>query len=385
MLKSLKARLKKNVFFLRIYEALFQRAIINLYNSNFDKSVLISYSTYHFKKKKYASHSNYQESWVIADIFRTLGFRVDIVNNNRLTNLDLSKYDIIFGEGLPIYQAINASISAIKIYYGTGSHPAHCTEQSLKRVIDFYQSYNFLALSSTRTTDFRWGLAASMSDSVICIGNRQTADTFTARGCSRVFKVDPSFHPRLDALELGNMKDFASCRKSMLWFGSYGLLHKGLDLAIDAIRHKQDWALHVCGYTQAEADFLNTLNLPSNVVVHGFINVHSAHFKELALKCGFVIFPSCSEGTATSVITAVANGAMIPMVTKECGYDVGKSGFLIDLNAKEIERQLVKIDTFDETILKKTALTAQKLAISRFTIDNFRAQIGQHLETIINR
>lgn len=384
MISYLKRVIKKNKKLLSAYEFFFARDIVNLYGEKHQRKVLLSYSTYHFNRKNYTAHSNYQESWVIAETFRSLGFQVDVVNNNKFSKVNLSGYDVIFGEGFPMYQAISSCVKAKKIYYGTGSHPAHCTEQSLSRVIDFYQNYKFLAIDSTRTSDFRWGLAASMSDAVICIGNNQTLDTFTSRGCSRVFKVDPSFHPRLDAIELGNIKDYASCRKSLLWFGSYGLLHKGLDLAVDAVRYKPDWTLHVCGYTPAESDFLRALNLPSNVVVHGFINVHSAQFKELALKCGFVLLPSCSEGTATAVITAVANGAMIPVVSKECGYDIDKAGFLIELNAKDIKRQLDILDTLDEATLKETAMTAQNLALSRYTIDNYRMQMKQHLKTIIN-
>ncbi|MEO3678875.1 glycosyltransferase [Rheinheimera sp. FR7-31] len=384
MISYLKRVIKSNKKLLSAYEFFFARDIVNLYGEKHQRKVLLSYSTYHFSKKNYTAHSNYQESWVIADIFRRLGFQIDVVNNNRFSKLNFSEYDVIFGEGFPMYQAVSSSVKAIKIYYGTGSHPAHCTEQSLKRVIDFYQNYKFLAVGSTRTSDFRWGLAASMSDAVICIGNKQTADTFTARSCSRVFTVDPSFHSRADAIELGNVKDYAICRKSLLWFGSYGLLHKGLDLAVEAVRHKPDWTLHVCGYTPAEADFLKTLNLPGNVVVHGFINVHSPQFKELALKCGFVILPSCSEGTATAVITAVANGAMIPLVSKECGYDVDKAGFLIELNATDIERQLEILDAYDQETLKDTSIMAQKLALSRYTIDNYTTQIEQHLNTIIN-
>lgn len=383
MISYLKRKVKKNKTLLSVYEFFFARNITNLYGEKLNRKVLLSYSTYHFRKKNYTAHSNYQESWIIAETFRSLGFQVDVVNNNKVTKLNLSAYDVIFGEGLPMFQALSSSAKATKIYYGTGSHPSHCTAQSLERVVDFYHKYKFLALGSTRTSDYRWGLAASMSDAVICIGNAQTAGTFSVRGCKRVLTVDPSFHYRNDAIALGQAKDFSACRKSLLWFGSYGLLHKGLDLAVEAVRSRPDWTLHVCGYTPAEADFLNNLVLPDNVKVHGFINVHSDDFKALALSCGFVILPSCSEGTATAVVTAVGNGTMVPVVTKECGYDVDEAGFLIELNAADIGRQLDRFDTFDAEKLKEIAVTAQRLAITRYTIEHYRSQIKQHLNTII--
>ncbi|WP_413490529.1 glycosyltransferase [Shewanella baltica] len=383
IINTFKMKVKKNKTLLKFYELCFQKDIINLFDSKFNKKVLFSYSTYHFNKNNYLSHSNYQESNTIAAIFDEIGFRVDIVNNNRLTKLDISSYDIVFGEGLPLYQAISLENSPKTIYYGTGSHPFHCTEQSYKRLISFYHKYSFMALSSLRTSDTRWGLAASMADAVICIGNDVTKSTFTARGANHVYTVDPTYHPRPDAKTIGHSKNFDECRKTMLWFGSYGLLHKGLDLAVEAFKNHPDWTLHICGYTPAEKEFLDALELPSNAIVHGFINVFDDEFKTLASKCGFVLLPSCSEGTATAVITAVGNGAMIPVVTKECGYDVGSSGYIIELSADDIERQLVELDQLESSHLKEFAIAAQLAALDRYTIDKFDTRIRMSLAEII--
>lgn len=385
MINTLKMKVKKNRTLLNFYELCFQKDIINLFNSKFNKKVLFSYSTYHFNKKNYLSHSNYQESNAIAAIFDEMEFRIDIINNNRLTKLDVSSYDIVFGEGLPLYQAISLHHSPKTIYYGTGSHPFHCSEQSYKRLISFYHKYSFMALSSLRTSDTRWGLAASMADAVICIGNEVTKSTFTARGANHVYTVDPTYHPRPDAEAIGHSKNFDECRKSMLWFGSYGLLHKGLDLAVEAFKNHPDWTLHICGYTPAEKEFLDAIELPCNAIVHGFINVFDDEFKTLASQCGFVLLPSCSEGTATAVITAVGNGAMIPVVTKECGYDVGSSGYIIELSADDIERQLDQLEQLESSHLKELAIAAQTDAIQKYTIENFQTRIKMSLVEIINK
>lgn len=375
---------KKNPFILFIYEGMFQRPIVNLFNKSYKKKVLFSYSTYHFSKKKYLGHSNYQESQIIASIFDELGYQIDVVNNNRAFKGGYSSYDIIFGEGLPIYDAIKSNTNAKIIYYGTGSHPWHCASSSLKRVVDYYKSRQYLAINSTRIPDMTWGLAASTADAVICIGNEITRQTFLQNGAVEVLTVDPTFHQRNDALKIAKSKSFNNCRNSMLWFGSYGLLHKGLDLAVEAFSQRPDWTLHICGYTPAEKKFLETLNLTSNIIIHGFINVFSDEFKELAQQCGFVILPSCSEGTATAVITAVGNGAMIPVVTKECGYDIGTSGYTIELSVKDILRQLNELDSIKTSQLNDLAVTAQLDAISRFTVDNFQIKMKDCLTKLIN-
>ncbi|EGQ9884109.1 TPA: glycosyltransferase [Vibrio vulnificus] len=381
---NLKVKIKKSSFFLKIYESLFQRDLVNIFSSNLDRKVLFSYSTYHFRNGNYVKHSNYSESLVIAKIFHSLGYKVDVVNNNRLTKLDLSSYDVIFGEGLPLYQALECETQAIKIYYGTGSHPFHCTQQSISRLIDFYRKKTFLATGSLRTNDYRWGIAASLADSVICIGNEVTKKTFKEQGALSVYTLDPSFHARDDALTIGQLKDFNVCRRSVLWFGSYGLLHKGLDLAVEAFRENPSWTLHICGYTDAEKDLLDAIHLPENVVVHGFVNVFSEDFKRLCNDCGFVLLPSCSEGIATAVITAVANGAMIPLVTDESGFDTNGNGFKIELNAESIAKVLSMINELSSDTLKQMSLDVQIKTLRRYTIENYKNNMRRSLKEILS-
>ena len=114
-LKPIKSIAKNNQFVSNIYEYFFQKPIKNYFNVNYDKRVLFSYSTYHFNKKKYTAHSNYQESLVIAEAFNKLGYKVDIYNNHKKYDIDFNKYNIIFGEGMPMYQAIQSKTTAKKI------------------------------------------------------------------------------------------------------------------------------------------------------------------------------------------------------------------------------------------------------------------------------
>lgn len=384
MISKFKSILKSNKVILNTYEYFFQRDIINLFSSSCSQRVLISYSTYHFNKKSYTSHSNYQESKVIADIFNRMGYQVDVTNNNKITKLDLSQYDVIFGEGLPLYQALEYDTKAIKIYYGTGSHPFHCTQSSYSRLIDFHKKNKFLAASSLRVSDARWGVAASLADAVICIGNENTKKTFLLNGSKNVHTITPTFHKREDSESIGKSRDFKTCRKTMLWFGSYGLLHKGLDLAVEAIKKNPEWTLHICGYTPTEKEFLDALSLPINAIVHGFIDVYSDEFKALASECCFVLLPSCSEGTATAVITAIGNGAMLPIVTKECGYDVNTEGFIIELSVESIESELKKINKMSVQELKELSLQGQHAAIKKYTLENFKLQMEANIRAVLD-
>jgi hypothetical protein len=367
-----------------MYESIYQRPILNLYGKSHSMKVLFSYSTYHFNSHNYSSHSNYQESNVIANIFDKLGYQVDIINNDREYRGSFSEYDLVFGEGIPMFQVIEKEVKAKIIYYGSGSHPWQCANASLTRLVDFYKLHKVTALASARINDYRWGLAASMANYVICIGNETTKQTFIDNGSSAVFPLDPTFIERNDSESILNKKNFAVARKHALWFGSYGLLHKGLDITIEAFRSKPDWTLHICGYTEAEKKLLQVINPPSNVVIHGFVNVLSDSFKNIALQCGFVILPSCSEGTATAIITAVGNGAMIPIVTNACGFDIDDFGFNIELSEKSLITVLEKTEEFPETVLKQMAISANNVVRKRYTLNNFEVNIESYINKILS-
>jgi glycosyltransferase involved in cell wall biosynthesis len=382
-MNQLKAVLLRSPLFVRVYESLFQRPLRDIFGRRAAKKALFVYSTYHFKKKDFFAHSSYQESVVISEIFDQLGYRVDVVNNNRLTRLDLKNYDLIFGEGLPMFQAIQQSVRARIIYYATGSHPWQCTEASLARLSAFYARYRALPLESTRVQDYRWGIAASSAEAVICIGNETTRATFLARGAKHTVLVNPSFHfdqSRAPALQ----RDISASRKSALWFGSYGLLHKGLDLAIEAVRQRPDWTLHVCGHTAREKAFLHAIDIPDNVHVHGFMNIDSAEFRAITARAMYVILPSCSEGLATSVITAMGRGAMIPLVSAECGVDIGDFGIAItELSVDAVLGALAECDRLGDAELLRMSTSAWQAAQDGYSLANYRATMERHFENLL--
>ncbi|MGL6150531.1 MAG: glycosyltransferase [Aeromonas sobria] len=382
-MNRIKNWLKKNSFLLSLYELIFQRPIINVFNKANSKKALLSYSTYHFKRNDYKAHSNYQESVSVAEIMDSLGFNVDVVNNNRDTRLSLNDYDVIIGEGIPLYQSIVKNTQGKKVYYATGSHPWQCTQASLHRLSEFAKRYGSVPLKSTRVQDYRWGIAASCADNVICIGNEQTKQSFLNHGVSKIDLIRPSFHQG-NISYTRTLDSIAAARTTALWFGSYGLLHKGLDIAIEAFRCRPEWTLHVCGYTNAEHEFLQCLDVPENVIIHGFLNVESDFFSELAARCLYVVLPSCSEGIATAVITAMGRGAMIPIVTKECGVDIDDFGVSIsELNCDSVCDSLKFCDSISDSELLARSIAAYSNANTMYTFDAYKRDMMSILTKLI--
>ena len=87
------------------------------------------------------------------------------------------------------------------------------------------------------------------------------------------------------------------------------------------LKNTQKKKLIIAGIQQGELKKLYPI--PKNVVHIGFINLKSERFLNLMNEASFILFPSCSEGMASGVLTCMNHG-LIPIITKECGIDIEK-------------------------------------------------------------
>jgi glycosyltransferase involved in cell wall biosynthesis len=378
---GLKKFVKSNSALKSAYEYFFQRPILNYYNTNFGKRVLVSYSTYHFNTKKYLAHSNNAESMAIAEVFHEMGYDVDVFNNTYQGKVDPDKYDVIFGGGDLMFKLLTSGFRGRSIYYGTGSHPWQCTLSSLKRATEFFRKSRLYLENSLRLQSQHAGLAANFSDAVICIGNDHTVNTFYGFGASKVIGIDPSFYSQFSEAGLEKTSD---ANKNFLYFGSYGLLHKGLDLAVEAFRERPDLNLHVCGHLGEEKLFLDSLNAPQNIHFHGFLDISSENFFKLGRQCGFVILPSASEGTSTAVLTAMGVCGLIPVVTQQCGVDFPDIGFLIE--ELSVSSVLEAVDGASSTNLLTVKAAANRISqdtAMRYGLSEFKVKLAHALERVL--
>ena len=108
-----------------------------------------------------------------------------------------------------------------------------------------------------------------------------------------------------------------------LFFASGGQVHKGLDLLLEVFAAESDLELFVCSSFAAEHDFCDTYQKElygcSRIHPVGFVDIRSEAFRDIIDQCSYVIMPSCSEGIAGSILTAMSAG-LIPIVSRECGF-----------------------------------------------------------------
>lgn len=321
-----------------------KKKITNYFKTDYKKNALLSYITHPFTKELSFEHTNYFEAMSIARALRELGYNVDIINFYYSGTVDFSKYNVLIGFGDVFQQYFESKFNHLKtIYYATGMHVCHQNTISLKRVKDVYQKKGVWLGKSARFVEKTWTHQTTLVDAIIALGNEICANSYRKYYDGSIYSLPVPFYEIQDAKQIiENRSDLS--KKHYLWFGSSGMIHKGLDLCLDYFSKNQHVFLHICGPVQQEIEFVNAyrseLFHSPNIKIHGFVDISSKEFKDIVSKCSFVIFPSCSECGAASVLAAIGNGGLIPIITKETTVETGYEIWIEDFNYESIEKAI---------------------------------------------
>jgi glycosyltransferase involved in cell wall biosynthesis len=320
------------------------KIIKNYYRKSHSRNALLSYIVIPFMEDS-LSHTNFFEAQTWAKILDELGYNIDIVDYRNTKEIDLLKYDLIcgFGDVFRKYFENTKQKNIRTIYYGTGMHVCFQNQATLQRVKEVHLKKKVWLGKSARFVEKTWTHQTALVDGIVALGNDVCADSYKKYYSGKVMSVGAPFYKTIECNEvIANRKEGSD--KHFLWFGSTGLIHKGLDLLLDYFALNRDLTLHVCGPIQNEYDFVNIYKtelyeLP-NIITHGFIDLKSQNFIDILKDCSFVIFPSCSEGGAPSVLTAIGNGALIPIITKETTISTSYEIWIESLDYSGIDKAI---------------------------------------------
>lgn len=333
------------------------KIIRNVYQTKHGKHALLSYITIPFKEESFI-HTNYFEAQSWAKILSELGYNVDVINYENNSKLDLSKYDVICGFGNVFQKYFEGAYDKkIKtIYYGTGMHVSHQNQATLQRVKSVYKLKGIWLGKSGRFVEKTWTHQTSLVDGIIALGNDKCADSYKKYYDGNVLSVPAPFYQICDAEEFIKQRSI-DANKNFLWFGSSGLIHKGLDLLLDYFYEHSDLTLHVCGPIENEIDFVNVykkeLFETKNIITYGFLDINSDTFANILKKCSFVVFPSCSEGGSPSVLTVVGNGGLIPIISHETTVSTGSEIWIENFTYDGINKSINMALSLDDFTVKK--------------------------------
>lgn len=380
--KKIKLIIKQNIL---------KMPVINFFKDNFSQNVLISYITKPFREGIDIIHTNSAEVLEIAEVFRSLGFNVDIADYDYEGYIDYKRYKTIFGFGEPLVNSFNFNSiqSTIRIYYGTGMHISIQNQNSTKRIETVKNKKGVWIPESGRIVEKAWTQQTTNVDAMIVLGNDEVKKSYQKYFNKDIYLLQPSFYHLLDYKTIIAKKNFSEAKTNYLWFGSSGLIHKGLDLLLEVFKELPDLHLHICGPIENEQAFreayYNELYKTANVHTYGFVKLDSLLFREILEICAYIIYPSCSEGGSPSVLNVCGNGGLIPILAKEASIDINNFGFLIEsLDVSSVSKAIEDSQKLSESELQKLSDKSGE-ETSSYTLDNYRKQLGTHLRSILSK
>jgi glycosyltransferase involved in cell wall biosynthesis len=328
------------------------------------------------------THNYYLRSLQMAKTFLDLGYSVDVIDYRNMTFIPEKEY-VVFIDVRHNLERLAPMLNpeCIKIFYIDTAHILYHSAAGLQRLL-FLQQRKKVTLRPRRLEIPN--LAIEYADCAITHGNEFTISTFSYAK-KPIYKISQSHNVAYPYLE---DKNYEVCRESFLWFGSGGLIHKGLDLVLDAFMEMPNYHLYICGPIEQEKDFekayYKELYETPNIHTVGWVDITSPQFTEITSKCLGLVYPSCSEGGAGSVIQCMHAG-LIPIVSYESGVDVYDFGIILkDCSIDSIKNSCQLISLLSVEELRRMARGAWEYATKNHTKERFTEGFRNIIETIIN-
>jgi len=332
--------------------------------------------------RSHSYHSHFWESLEMARTFLEFGYSVDVIHYMNKSFTPKKHYSVLVDERWNI-ERLSALLAdgCVKIMHLDTAHLLFHNAAECRRLFELQQRRGV----TLRPRRFELpNLGLEYADCATVLGNDFTINTYkyANKPLYNVPLTSPSVYPWPED------KNFEKCRKNFLWFASGGMVHKGLDLVLEAFAEMPDYHLTVCGPVREEKDFEQAFDRElyhtPNIQTVGWTDIFSREFVELTRSCVGLVYPSCSEGQAASVITCLQAG-LIPIMSYESGVDADDFGFILkDCSVSQIKDTVQMLSSLPAAELEKRARRAWECARENYTAEKFRAAYGQAIQAILN-
>lgn len=330
------------------------------------------------------AHTHDWESWQMARTFLELGFGVDAIHWTNHGFAPRRDYAVFVDVRLNMERfAPRLPVGCLKILHAETSHYTFHNGAQRRR-LEALERRRGLRLAPYKLVEAN--RAAEWADCITLLGNAVTASTYAFAG-KPIWPVPisaPFTYPAPEA------KDFDRCRRSFLWFGSGGLVHKGLDVALEAFAGMPDFRLFVCGPVRREREFerafYRELYATPNIRAVGWTDVGSRAFLEVVGECLGLVYPSCSEGQSGGVVTCLHAG-LVPVVSDRTGVDIAPDVGLVleDCSVERVRGAIRALAGRPAAELREMALAGWRYARARHTRERFAAAYREAVEAILAR
>ena len=327
------------------------------------------------------AHTHDAESVLIARTFQQLGYGVDVIDFRNGEFLPTRRY-AFFVSARTHLETIAARLNhdCIKIAHLDTAHFLFNNAAAYARALALQRRRGFTS-ASIRVVEHN--LAVEHCDYAAVLGGDFCMDTYRYAGkpmfrlpvpTSRTYALDPT-------------KNYDQCRNRFLWLGSSGLVHKGLDLTLEAFAQTPDLHLSVCGRLDWERHFVQLyhaeLHETPNIRAVGWVDVDGSRFLDIANNTLAVVFPSCAESESCSVLTCMQAG-LIPVVPREAGIDVQDFGVLLpDASVDSIRNAVESLARTPGPALQAMSLKAWEYAREHHTAEKYTQAYERMIKRIL--
>ncbi|MEP6958275.1 MAG: glycosyltransferase [Nitrospirota bacterium] len=306
----------------------------------------------------------------MAQTFLDLGYSVDVIDWRNRVFTPTKPYTVLIDPRDNVQRlAPLVSKECTKIFYIDVAHTLFNSRAEMNRLLALQQRRG-VTLKLRRFEQPNFGI--EYADCATMLGNDFTLSTFDYAK-KPIYKIPMT--PSL-LFPWTETKDFESCRKNFLWFGSYGLVHKGLDLVLEAFAQMPDCHLTVCGPITNEADFVaafqRELYHTPNIRTVGWVDVGGQEFLDIVKSCVGFVYASSSEGQAGAVVTCMHAG-LIPIISYECGVDIpsGAGMVLHDCSIETVKQSVQRIASLPSRELQHMARASWEYARAHYTREQY--------------
>ena len=368
-----------------------EKMVRNVFGTKHSKRVLLCHLPEAFKSSLLPKHhSNLTECYTVARCVDRLGYRVDCCSRAK-EGIDYSPYSVVFGINGNAFMGSfrgRKECDPLRIFYSVGAHTCYNYRVTSERNREFHDRHGLWFLGSNRYMpgDARNYYEAHFSDVVICLGDKSVQRNFIADdNCEGKYRHLNAFY--FNVATPDEAKDFNACRRNILWFGSAGMIHKGLDIAIDFAVAHPEFTLHICGGSRQEKDFMNyyspLIEKYDNILWHGFVDIESPLFEQLLGGCGILLNPSISEGGAVSVLNVLGNGALLPVYSQGTGLELDSVGIVVTtVTYSAFEKALLAADSMPIDEFREKAWAAYRLVSDNYRLDTYEENMYNILKDI---
>jgi glycosyltransferase involved in cell wall biosynthesis len=366
----------------------FNEDIVSLRTNGHAKgNALLAYFTEPFimpeDSKVFRSHAHFDESKIIADTLLNLGYNVDVIDYRNTKYFPDKQYTILISArtNLELY-ANRLNEDCIKIAHLEMAHWLFNNPAAYQRCVNLLKRRKISLASISKLQEYNW--AIETADYAVVLGNGFTKGTYEYAGTP----IYTNNYFSVVEYESPQNKNYDQVRKTFMWLGSDGLIHKGLDLVLEAFTELPEHRLIVCGPVDKDIMFEKEYHVElyetDNITTIGWVDIGSTEFRRICDSSLGLIYPSASEGQSGAVVTCMHAG-LIPLVSYESGIDVDDFGIILkECSVESIKAEIIKLSQLKTELLRDMALKSWHTARTSHSRESYAKRYKEILESILN-